>query len=1116
MRAGASIFHPLPGLPVTIILRPNGRADTAGEPCSKISQTMTPRSLFVAILAASLAAVPLPLRAQEGMDSTTGRPERPSFSAWSRGRDAERAGKPEAALAAYSEALRDEPRNPEYRAEVERMRFLLAGFYANQAERAMLADNPVGAAIFLRRALSFDPQNGSARERLRQLERHAIRESTSIPDFAVAPPTLAPQPGTRDFNFRGTARGAWLELARQFGLLAVFDEDATQVQVRFRVSAVDFRTASLLLADQTGTFIRPVDARTFLVVNDTPQKRREYMPQIERTLLLSESESPEQMNEMARTVREIAGVIHTQLDIRSRTLTIRGAERDVALATALVRQLQQPRGEVMLEIDVLEVDRNSAETLGIVPPSSARVVTLSQQQLQLAQQSTNGLVQVIEELFGTPSAFAGSSSQQISALLGTGGTSLSSLVPPLIAFGGGQTIFLATLPGATVNFASQLSAVHTAQRILLRAEDGEPASFFVGERYPINFATLSNEFTTSGAVPGITETTLGTGTSPRGATTAVLRSTSSFLDFITANHDDGTVSVFLGNGNGSFQTSVPYAAGISPVAVVAATFRAAGHPLDLAVVDQGTNNVQILLGNGDGTFQGPVAYPVGAEPSGIVLADFNGDGHMDIAVTNTNGNSVSILFGNGDGTFQPAQTIPLTNGQGPIGIATADFNGDGHPDLAVANSVSNSATLLLTDPITAISRSAGGVVTATLNSPLTVPGGVVNVFGVTDSSFDGTFTAVMGSGSATLQWNQAGQPVMNGGSGLAVAQTDLSTGTNGRKPVAVVAAGFNSSFQCLANSSQAHPDLAVANESSGTVALFLNQCDGTFTGTIFDVGNQPDALVAGDFNNDSRQDLVVANSGDGSLTLLFGAGNGTFPDSVSNQTSAAISCSGLPAPSEPCQGIASGDFNGDGLLDAVVTDPDNNTATVIINSNQIAAANSQLPYPGFQYEDLGIKAKATPHIHPSGDVTLTLTLEIRSLSATNFNGIPVLTNRTIEQTVRLRPNEPSVLSGIFSDQQTLSITGLPGAAEVPGLQDLTTNRNPQVQQTELIVVVTPRMVRLAPRILEVFYAGHERQSGISPGRQFESPDGFERRPVQPFVPPAETPPGGQPPTRPRP
>src|SRR5208282_5226238 len=118
----------------------------------------------------------------------------------------------------------------------------------------------------LRRALSYDPQSGVARDRLRQLERHSIEETTSIPQYASASPHLAPQPGTRDFNYRGDARGAYLELARQFGLAVIFDEDATRAQIRFQVSAVDFRTAASLLGEQTGTFQRAVEAHTFLVV----------------------------------------------------------------------------------------------------------------------------------------------------------------------------------------------------------------------------------------------------------------------------------------------------------------------------------------------------------------------------------------------------------------------------------------------------------------------------------------------------------------------------------------------------------------------------------------------------------------------------------------------------------------------------------------------------------------------------------------------------------------------------------------------------------------------------------------------------------------------------------
>jgi len=1045
------------------------------------------------MLLVSLVAAAAPARAQEARDAAI----EGSYAAWEKGRAAERAGNLEAALDAYSEASRLEPANREYAERAQSVRYALAQSLTNRAERAALNENLLEAGSLLRRALAYNPSDAVASDRLRQLERHAIQETTSIPEYASSSPQLAPQSGTRDFRYKGDARGAYVDLAHQFGLLVVFDEDVTRAQIVFRVSGVDFWQAVRLLTQQTATLVRPLDNHTFLVANDTPQKRREYLPQVERTLLLPESEKPEQMNEMVRAVRDIGGLTHTQLDTRTRSLTVRGSERDVALATALLRQLEQPRGEIVLEIDVLELDRNAAENLGIVPPSKAETFTLSQQQLRTARDSTQGLIQVIQEIFGSPTAFPGASNQQLSTLLATGTVPLSSLVPPVIAFGGGMTVFLATLPGATANFADSLAAIRSAKRILLRAQDREEASFFVGDRFPINFSTLSTAFINAGNVPAIGLRSFSTGLSPRGIVSASLRTAThtittisrsngqvtaildsaltvpggngvgtvsvagvadasfdgtfvvltgsgtttltwtqtgpdasssagsaalpAHLDLVTANHDAGTVTVLLGNGDGSFQAGVNYPAGTNPVAVAAAAFRGSGMPLDLAVVDQGGNSVLILRGNGDGTFQAPITIAVGRQPSGIVLADFNADGHTDIAVTNTGDNSISVLLGNGDGTFQPAKTVALGNGLAPVGIAAADFNGDTFTDLVVTNSASATVTLLLGD-----------------------------------------------------------------GRGNFPTQENIATGT---MPVAVATADFNG---------DSHADFVVANQTAGTISVFLNQGMGVFTSrTDFTVGSQPVAVITGDFNNDGHPDIVVANSGDNTLTVLFGGGNGTFP------ANASIPVGRLPS------GLASGDFNGDGLTDVAVTNANDSSVTVVINSQQLAAALPQQPYPGFQFEDIGVKAKATPHIHASGEVTLALTFEIRSILPMSLNGIPVLSNRTIEQTVRLRPDEPSVLSGIFSDQKSLSVTGWPGVDEVPGLGQVTSNRNPTDQTTELVVVVTPHNVRLARRAGEPLYAGHDRQTGVT-GVSFES-DAPELQRTPPFLPPGEGRPTPRPP-----
>lgn len=158
------------------------------------------------------------------------------------------------------------------------------------------------------------------------------------------------------------------------------------------------------------------------------------------------------------------------------------------------------------------------------------------------------------------------------------------------------------------------------------------------------------------------------------------------LDVATALYNDNTgsqVSVLLGKGNGTFYPHVEYQAGSSPNAVVVGDFNGDGK-LDLVTEngDTGSGDINVLLGNGDGTFQSPVEYPAGAIPFfGLATGDFNGDGHLDLAVVSQGNDSVSILLGNGDGSFRPPASYAV--GVNPTGLALGDFNADGVLDLAV-------------------------------------------------------------------------------------------------------------------------------------------------------------------------------------------------------------------------------------------------------------------------------------------------------------------------------------------------------------------------------------------------------------------------------------------------
>ena len=176
------------------------------------------------------------------------------------------------------------------------------------------------------------------------------------------------------------------------------------------------------------------------------------------------------------------------------------------------------------------------------------------------------------------------------------------------------------------------------------------------------------------------------------------------LGVAVLNEGSDSVTILPGNGDGTFQepltVSLPQGSGAT--SVVAADFNDDGRT-DLAITDSFLNEVSILLGNGDGTFQtSTIALPAGSGPSAIAVGDFTGNGQIDLAVADQSSSSVTILLGNGDGTFTVGQTIALLNPADPTdsygfpeAIVAGDFARNGQLDLAVAEPFINAVTVLL-------------------------------------------------------------------------------------------------------------------------------------------------------------------------------------------------------------------------------------------------------------------------------------------------------------------------------------------------------------------------------------------------------------------------------------
>ena len=364
-------------------------------------------------------------------------------------------------------------------------------------------------------------------------------------------------------------------------------------------------------------------------------------------------------------------------------------------------------------------------------------------------------------------------------------------------------------------------------------------------------------------------------------------------DLAVTNSEDGTVSILLGNGDGTFQGPVDYATGKGPTSLVAADLNNDGK-LDLAVANMADSSVSILLGNGDGSFGPHSDFAAASSPTALVAGDFNGDGKLDLVVA---GAGASILLGNGDGTF--ASTVSIFQGSGPESVAAADISGFGKLDLIIADSAANQAVYLVGGGDgTFTFNGASCIVLCFYGSTGTAPSSVV----IGDFNGDGkldfaTADKVSNTVSVALQTNPVNGFVFPQQTGTAGYPVDPS-------PTALAVADFNGDGK---------PDLVVTSLSSNSVSIILGRGDGTFelTNSWNDGDVRSIVIAAGDFNGDGRLDVVLPIRYFAPAIMTFlGNGDDTFQAPISDYLDGETGY------------IATADFNGDGKLDLVTSNGD--------------------------------------------------------------------------------------------------------------------------------------------------------------------------------------------------
>lgn len=338
-----------------------------------------------------------------------------------------------------------------------------------------------------------------------------------------------------------------------------------------------------------------------------------------------------------------------------------------------------------------------------------------------------------------------------------------------------------------------------------------------------------------------------------------------FLDLVTANKGDdlriGDVSVLLRRNDGTWQPAINYAAGLHPVDVVVEDLNR-DNSLDLAVVNEGPGDnsrgtVTVLLGQGNGSFVRAADFEVGLHPSSLAASDFNRDGKLDLVVANTSpivaeANSLSVLLGNGDGTF--GRRVDYRVGPSPNAVTVGDFNSDLKPDMV--------ATLFYLDSVSVLLGDGTGAFQPPVNYPVGGPPvSAPEAVAVGDLNSDAKPDLAVANG---LMWELS----VLLGNGNGTFQNHRNYGPSGRRlPAAIALADFNRDAKldvAIAERGEAFWEGGLLVWLGGGDGTF----PGWWT-DYPEPGAYPVDLAIGDFDRDGMPDVATASSGDNTVSIML-------------------------------------------------------------------------------------------------------------------------------------------------------------------------------------------------------------------------------------------------------
>jgi len=401
-------------------------------------------------------------------------------SVYNKGKDAEARQNYEQAYDLYKQAYDLKPGDLAYRSAYERLRFLAGASHVHRGQLLREAGQLDAALAEFQKAIEVDPSSAIAQQELRHTKQMIDEAKATGPKAAAPPPSgmqrrLSEAGGPVELatisnvpiNLKITedSKVIYETVGKLAGINVLFDPDYTSRRIKIELNNVSLEEALRIIALESKTFWRPVTPNTIFIAADNPAKRKDLEQSVIKTFYLANLSQPTELQDVVNAMRQILEISRIQPLPSQGAIVVRGTPDQIALAQKLVGDLDKAKAEVIVDVAVLQINRDKSKTYGINPPTSATVAL--QNNITSTNTTTTGTTGAgntgtINQSTGTPNQLNLNQLANLNA-----------------------TDFTITIPQATATALFSDNTTKLIQKPQIRAVDGQKASLKIGDRVPV-------------------------------------------------------------------------------------------------------------------------------------------------------------------------------------------------------------------------------------------------------------------------------------------------------------------------------------------------------------------------------------------------------------------------------------------------------------------------------------------------------------------------------------------------------------------------------------------------------------------------------------------------------